>query len=196
MKSIFGQWINQHTRLTHLASPCWHWLLPHWCWCSLYPHSLRNKNHFEDLQLCNGKNVTGIARGLGIAGEGTFGWMYKLMMESLTPLRSHKVSVFLAKKYHSFPLSTGLKLPRTIHLWNLKQKSQMRSFTHCCGNSKQERKESSTIQFWTAPGALQYPAFEATSMECDASHLQNHISMDLNRLQGIIKLDPAEFAAD
>ena len=31
-----------------------------------------NKNHFQDLRLYNGKNVTGIAGGLEIAGEGTF----------------------------------------------------------------------------------------------------------------------------
>ncbi len=66
-------------------------------------------------------------------------------------------------------------------------------------NKKKEDPPWSTYQdsyFRKAPGAQQYQAFEATFMACDASHLQNHISLNLDRLQDAIDLDPAEFTAD
>ncbi len=50
--------------------------------------------------------------------------------------------------------------------------------------------------FRTAPGTRRYQAFEATYMACDASHLRNHISLNLNHLGNAVDLDPAEFVAE
>ena len=49
--------------------------------------------------------------------------------------------------------------------------------------------------FRTALGTQQYQAFEATLMACDASHLWNYISLNLDRMQGATD-NPAEFTAD
>ena len=50
--------------------------------------------------------------------------------------------------------------------------------------------------FRTAQETQQYQAFEATFIACDASHLWNHISLNLDRLQDVIDFNPAEFTAD
>ena len=50
--------------------------------------------------------------------------------------------------------------------------------------------------FRTVPGTRRYQAFEATYMACDASHLLNHISLNLDSLKNAIDLDPAEFVAE
>ena len=46
----------------------------------------------------------------------------------------------------------------------------------------------------TSPGSMQYQAFEAMSMACDASH-RHHIWVSLNQLWEDVNLDPAEFVA-
>ena len=50
--------------------------------------------------------------------------------------------------------------------------------------------------FRTAPGTRQYQAFEATYMACDASHLRNHIFLNLDHLRNAVDLDPVEFVAE
>ena len=68
----FGTRITFWARLTKLPCPRWHWLLLHQCGHSLSRTLSGNKEHFEDLKLYKGKEVTGISGGLEIAGEGTF----------------------------------------------------------------------------------------------------------------------------
>ena len=63
--------------------------------------------------------------------------------------------------------------------------------------NKQKRVHHDTFTnmpiFWTAPGSIQYQAFEATFMACDASHLFHHIPIGL---WGDVDLDPAAFLAE
>lgn len=50
--------------------------------------------------------------------------------------------------------------------------------------------------FSTVPGAIQYQAFEATFMACDASHLNHQIHLNLNHLTGQTEYDSTEFVAE
>ena len=50
--------------------------------------------------------------------------------------------------------------------------------------------------FWTAPGGIQYQAFEAMYMACDASNLNHKVHLDIDRLKGHLEHDPAKFVAE
>ena len=161
-----------------------------------------NKDHFEDLQLYRGQKVTGISGGLEIAGQGTFVFRiqsddgivdtikipHSLYVPGIElPLLSPQHWAETAKD--NAPIKFGTKIEADEEgctlLW--KQQTRRKRVLH--------DPLTKTPIFRTAPGTRRYQAFEATFMACDASHLRNHISLNLDRLR-TTDLDPAEFIAE
>jgi hypothetical protein len=46
------------------------------------------------------------------------------------------------------------------------------------------------------PGAIEYQAFKATYMACNASHLNHRVHLNFELLRGNLDHDPAEFVAE
>ena len=75
-----------------------------------------NKEHFEDLHLYKGKEVTGISGGLEIAGEGTFVFNIQSDDGIIDTIRIPRSLYVPASNCPCCLPNIGLKLPETIHL--------------------------------------------------------------------------------
>ena len=142
----------------------------------------RSKSHFQDLQLYNGKSMTDIAGGLEIASKSTFVFRIE---ENTGQVDTNRIPCSFCKLHlklpllspqhwaetakDNYPIKYGIKIEADEDGCTLMWKQQTRQ--------KRVHHDPLTNMpiFQTAPGAIQYQAFKATFMACDASHLGQQI---------------------